>query len=66
VSSPVADADAVKTAIENQSLSCQLCNTALEEGTPVSLDVRPSTLADLERIGVVGKRKQSRSLIDIL
>jgi hypothetical protein len=56
VSSPVADADAVKTAIENQSLSCQLCNTALEEGTPIGLDVRPSTPVDLERIGVAGKK----------
>jgi hypothetical protein len=53
VSSPFADADAVKTAIENQSLSCQLCNTTLEESTPVSLDVRPSTPVDLERIGVL-------------
>jgi hypothetical protein len=56
VSSPLPEVAAVRSAIESQSLSCQICDAALAQGTPVDLEVRPSTLADLKRLGLLVPR----------
>jgi hypothetical protein len=52
-SSPFADADAIKT---NQIPMSPAPNTALPEVRPVNLDVRPSTFAELKRIGFLNER----------